>query len=321
MRFGRFDDERREYVITRPDTPLPWINYLGSEEFLGLISNTAGGYAFHQDARLRRLTRYRYNNAPLDVGGRYIYVRDDASGEYWSPSWQPVGRDVDDYECRHGLGYTTIGSRADGRPNRDDVLRAGRRDTRDLADTRHQRTRRTGPTLAVQRDRVVPLGGQRRRHQLPTQLLDRRGRGRRRRHLPHDRIPRAAQSLRMVRLQRTARRLRDAARRIPRAVPRLGPADRGRARAPERLDRPRLAADGRAPCANRTGARRDARGDLRARLRREPARRQVRPARVLDGRQGWRAPRHRAIPRRRRGRAGAHRRSRGHGTDSSATSR
>ena len=114
MKFGRFDDERREYVITRPDTPLPWINYLGSEDYLGLISNTAGGYSFYQDARLRRLTRYRYNNAPLDVGGRYVYVRDDDSGTYWSPSWQPVGRDVDDYECRHGMGYTTIGSRSEG---------------------------------------------------------------------------------------------------------------------------------------------------------------------------------------------------------------
>jgi cellobiose phosphorylase len=112
MRFGRFDDARREYVITRPDTPLPWINYLGSEDYLGLISNTAGGYAFYQDARLRRLTRYRYNNAPLDIGGRYVYVRDDDSGEFWSPSWQPVGRDVEDYECRHGMGYTTISSRS-----------------------------------------------------------------------------------------------------------------------------------------------------------------------------------------------------------------
>ena len=114
MRFGRFDDERREYVITRPDTPLPWINYLGSEDYLGLISNTAGGYSFYRDARLRRLTRYRYNNAPLDVGGRYVYIRDDDSGAYWSPSWQPVGGELEDYSCRHGLGYTVIGSRTSG---------------------------------------------------------------------------------------------------------------------------------------------------------------------------------------------------------------
>ena len=77
MRYGYFDDQEREYVIKRPDTPLPWINYLGTEDYFGLISNTAGGYSFYKDARLRRLTRYRYNNAPLDMGGRYIYLRDD----------------------------------------------------------------------------------------------------------------------------------------------------------------------------------------------------------------------------------------------------
>ena len=95
MRYGHFDDDRREYVITRPDTPLPWINYLGSEDYFGIISNTAGGYSFYRDARLRRLTRYRYNNAPLDVGGRYLYLRDDderrRSGR---PSWQPTQRDA-----------------------------------------------------------------------------------------------------------------------------------------------------------------------------------------------------------------------------------
>jgi cellobiose phosphorylase len=110
MRYGNFDDSRREYVITRPDTPLPWINYLGSEEYFGLISNTAGGYSFYRDARLRRLTRYRYNDVPLDSGGRYIYLRDDDSGAYWSPTWQPVQVPLQDYSCRHGLGYTTIAS-------------------------------------------------------------------------------------------------------------------------------------------------------------------------------------------------------------------
>ena len=89
MRYGFFDDQHREYVIERPDTPLPWINYLGSQAYFGLISNTAGGYSFYRDARLRRLTRYRYNNMPFDTGGRYIYLRDQASGAYWSPTWQP----------------------------------------------------------------------------------------------------------------------------------------------------------------------------------------------------------------------------------------
>ena len=114
MQYGYFDDENREYVITRPDTPLPWINYLGCQAFFGLISNTAGGYSFYRDARLRRLTRYRYNNVPFDLGGRYIYLRDDQSGDFWSPSWQPVCRDLEDYQCRHGMGYTIIGSRYQG---------------------------------------------------------------------------------------------------------------------------------------------------------------------------------------------------------------
>jgi cellobiose phosphorylase len=114
MKFGYFDDPKREYVITQPDTPLPWINYLGCQEYFGIISNTAGGYSFYRDARLRRLTRYRYNNAPLDCGGRYIYLRDDECGAFWSPSWQPTRRQVEGYSCRHGMGYTTIGSTFDG---------------------------------------------------------------------------------------------------------------------------------------------------------------------------------------------------------------
>jgi len=110
MKYGYFDDENREYVITQPDTPLPWINYLGCQTYFGIISNTAGGYSFYRDARLRRLTRYRYNNVPYDLGGRYIYLRDDESGEFWSPSWQPTRHSLENYACRHGLGYTIIGS-------------------------------------------------------------------------------------------------------------------------------------------------------------------------------------------------------------------
>lgn len=111
MRYGYFNDPRREYIITRPDTPLPWINYLGCEAYFALISNTAGGYSFYRDARLRRLTRYRYNNAPLDMGGRYLYLRENTTGDYWSPTWMPVRKTLDEYECRHGLGYTIIRSR------------------------------------------------------------------------------------------------------------------------------------------------------------------------------------------------------------------
>jgi cellobiose phosphorylase len=110
VRYGHFDDVNREYVITRADTPLPWINYLGCESYFGIISNTAGGYSFYRDARLRRITRYRYNNVPLDTGGRYIYLRDDESKEFWSPSWQPTHNELQNYSCRHGLGYSVIGS-------------------------------------------------------------------------------------------------------------------------------------------------------------------------------------------------------------------
>ncbi len=106
MNYGFFDDANKEYVITTPKTPYPWINYLGNQDFFGLVSNTAGGYCFYQDARLRRLTRYRYNNAPVDMGGRYFYVCDGS--EYWSPGYRPVKKELSNYECRHGLGYTSI---------------------------------------------------------------------------------------------------------------------------------------------------------------------------------------------------------------------
>ncbi len=112
MQYGFFDDARREYVITTPRTPLPWINYLGSESFFALCSNTAGGYAFYRDARLRRLTRYRYNNAPLDQEGFHLYIRD--GGCVWNPGWQPVQTELDAYSCRHGLGYTVIRGEKNG---------------------------------------------------------------------------------------------------------------------------------------------------------------------------------------------------------------
>ena len=106
MRFGYFDDKSREYVITTPKTPYPWINYLGSENFFALVSHRAGGYCFYRDARLRRLMRYRYNNVPTDVGGRYFYIND--GGDVWNPSFAPTNTALDAFECRHGLGYTRI---------------------------------------------------------------------------------------------------------------------------------------------------------------------------------------------------------------------
>ena len=104
MKFGYFDDANKEYVITSPRTPYPWINYLGTQDFFSLISNTAGGYSFYKDARLRRITRYRYNNVPIDMGGRYIYIYEN--GTIWNPGWSPVKTELDEYECRHGMGYT-----------------------------------------------------------------------------------------------------------------------------------------------------------------------------------------------------------------------
>ncbi|MGK7397531.1 MAG: GH36-type glycosyl hydrolase domain-containing protein [Candidatus Cyclobacteriaceae bacterium M3_2C_046] len=104
MKFGFFDDQHREYVITTPQTPYPWINYLGQEDFFSIISNTAGGYSFYKDARLRRITRYRYNNVPIDNNGRYFYLKEGDT--IWCPGWKPVKTDLDHYECRHGLGYS-----------------------------------------------------------------------------------------------------------------------------------------------------------------------------------------------------------------------
>jgi len=112
MRFGHFDDEAREYVITTPHTPYPWINYLGSEQFFSLVSHQAGGYSFYRDAKMRRLTRYRYNNIPADAGGRYLYVND--GGDVWTPSWMPVKADLDHFEARHGLGYSRITGERNG---------------------------------------------------------------------------------------------------------------------------------------------------------------------------------------------------------------
>ena len=107
-KFGHYDDVNREYVIENPKTPYPWINYLGNEKFFSLISNTAGGYAFYTDARLRRLTRYRYNDMPLDCNGRYFFIKDGST--IWNPGWQPTQTPLDKYECRHGFGYTKISS-------------------------------------------------------------------------------------------------------------------------------------------------------------------------------------------------------------------
>ena len=112
--YGWFDEAAREYVITRPDTPTPWINYLGEGRYGGIVSNTGGGYSFDRDPRHRRVTRYRYNAIPADQPGRYVYLRDRETGDVWSATWQPVKRELEAYECRHGPGYTRISARHGG---------------------------------------------------------------------------------------------------------------------------------------------------------------------------------------------------------------
>jgi cellobiose phosphorylase len=112
MQYGHFDDLNREYVITNPATPWPWINYLGNEDFFSLISNSAGGYSFYKDAKFRRLNRYRYNNVPMDNGGRYFFIKDGET--IWSPGWKPVKTTLDSYECRHGMSYTKITGEKNG---------------------------------------------------------------------------------------------------------------------------------------------------------------------------------------------------------------
>ena len=112
MKFGHFDDANKEYVITNPETPWPWINYLGNQDFFSLISNTGGGYSFYKDAKFRRLTRYRYNNVPMDLGGRYFYIKDEET--IWSPGWKPTKTPLDHYECRHGMNYTIIKGEKNG---------------------------------------------------------------------------------------------------------------------------------------------------------------------------------------------------------------
>jgi N,N'-diacetylchitobiose phosphorylase len=112
MQFGYFDDANKEYVITRPDTPRSWSNYLGSTEYGAIITNNAGGYSFYKSAAMGRFMRLRFNAVPMDQPGRYIYLHDHESKDYWSASWQPVGKPLDQYksECRHGSAYTVIAS-------------------------------------------------------------------------------------------------------------------------------------------------------------------------------------------------------------------
>jgi cellobiose phosphorylase len=112
MRYGYFDDQAKEYVITQPDTPTSWSNYLGTTDYGAIITNNAGGYSFYKSGARGRFLRMRFNSIPMDQPGRYFYLRDQESGDYWSSSWQPVGKPLDQYRstCRHGTAYTVITS-------------------------------------------------------------------------------------------------------------------------------------------------------------------------------------------------------------------
>ena len=172
MRFGHFDDARREYVIDTPRTPLPWINYLGSEDFFSLVSNTGGGYSFYRDARLRRLTRYRYNNSPLDMDGHRIYIND--GGTIWNPGWQPAKTELDSYTCRHGLGYTILQGEKKGIAAAQELF-VPRGDACEI-DRLTLENKTTAPrTLDVFSYGVLPVGCHGRQLQFPTQLFHRRG--------------------------------------------------------------------------------------------------------------------------------------------------
>jgi len=116
MQYGYFDDDAKEYVITKPDTPQSWSNYLGSTEYGALITNNAGGYGFYKSGAQGRFLRLRFNSVPMDQPGRYFYLRDQESEDFWSASWQPVGKDLEKYEstCRHGTAYSVFHSKYDG---------------------------------------------------------------------------------------------------------------------------------------------------------------------------------------------------------------
>ena len=170
MRFGHFDDDHREYVITTPHTPYPWINYLGNEQFFSLISHQSGGYSFYRDAKMRRLTRYRYNNVPTDAGGRYFYIAED--GDFWTPSYLPVKRELDSFEARHGLGYTRI-TGARGGITRRDACSSSRwaRPPRSTKVTLTNTSDRRRELDAVLLRRVLPVERPGRLDQLPAQLF------------------------------------------------------------------------------------------------------------------------------------------------------
>ena len=208
MRFGYFDDKNREYVITTPKTPYPWINYLGSENFFALVSHRAGGYCFYRDARLRRLMRYRYNNVPTDVGGRYFYIND--GGEVWNPSFAPTNTALDAFECRHGLGYTRItGERKGVRASLLMLVPQGH--TAEIHQLTHRRTRPSEPknlkVFSLIEWCLWNAYDDMTNYQRNFSTGEVEVESERRDAVPQDRVPRAARSLRVLQRERPRRRL------------------------------------------------------------------------------------------------------------------
>ena len=274
--YGEFDDAGREYVIHRPDTPLPWLNYLGQEQLIGLCTNTGGGFTFWRDARLRRLTRYRHNNVPLDLGGRYLYVND--GGTVWNPGWKPTKTAARPLRVPPRARLHEDPGRARRRRGRAALLRDPRRARRGVADDRPQHERRAEGAEALLLRRVLLLRSAERHDELPAHLLARRGRGRGLRDLPPHRVPRATRPLHAVRVHAGDGRLRHLARRVRRRAQR---APRGERPARGRLageHRARLEPDrvARAPPAARAGRLRDLL--VPPRLRRPGRRAEVRAA-------------------------------------------
>ena len=268
MRYGYFDDDRRDTSSRGPTPPFPGSTTSAVRAYFGLISNTAGGYSFFRDARLRRVTRYRYNNAPFDLGGRYIYLRDDAIGRVLVAVLATDAHATwTDYECRHGMSYTMHRLHATTASEAETLYFVPLGENLEIWQLPVTNRRRAATALGLLRHRVLPVGRPGRRHQLPAQLQHRRSRGRGRRHLPQDRVPGAAQPLRLFRLLGAALRLRHRS-----ATRSSAPTAAGmRPSAVERgeslqLDRPRLGAHRLPPCQAQLAPRRDAGDHLSARL-------------------------------------------------------
>ena len=184
MRFGYFDDQAKEYVIERPDTPRSWANYLGSKEYGAIITNNGGGYSFHMSAAQGRLMRLRFDDVPTDQPGRYIYLRDKESGDYWSNAWQPVGKPLDQYKttCRHGTAYTIINSQYSKDRNGNHLFRSARQTFRMLAAEGHEPRCRQTKAEPVHLRRIPELRARLQRFPQPAILARHRENGFRGRH-------------------------------------------------------------------------------------------------------------------------------------------